>query len=217
MRVSVLHCGEVCYMTPPRRARTSCVARESASEPSRSLSRQGCDLREEPTRLRRRNPLPSFRRACVCLSPEPQYRGRVGGETYICLPPKMRRCCAGGMPSFSSTRSLMRWILSVGSMSNSISTARQQRPTSAPQHAPLTASRKRLDFDQHRVQSVVVARQRYANPPPAVSCGEVITAALSCIAWLARLFSAESQTSPLAAVAEPQHGSRTVSSVATKE
>lgn len=28
--------------------------------------------------------------------------------TYICLPPKMRRCCAGGMPSFSSTRSLMR-------------------------------------------------------------------------------------------------------------
>lgn len=29
-------------------------------------------------------------------------------HTYICLPPKMRRCCAGGMPSFSSTRSLMR-------------------------------------------------------------------------------------------------------------
>jgi len=29
-------------------------------------------------------------------------------RTYICLPPKMRRCCAGGMPSFSSTRSLMR-------------------------------------------------------------------------------------------------------------
>lgn len=41
--------------------------------------------------------------------------------TYICFPEKMRRCCCGGMPSFSSTRSLMRSTLSVGSMSISIS------------------------------------------------------------------------------------------------
>lgn len=41
--------------------------------------------------------------------------------TYICLPEKISRCCCGGMPSFSSTRSLMRSTLSVGSMSISIS------------------------------------------------------------------------------------------------
>lgn len=43
------------------------------------------------------------------------------GFAYICLPENMSRCCCGGMPSFSSTRSLIRSTLSVGSISISIS------------------------------------------------------------------------------------------------
>jgi len=37
-----------------------------------------------------------------------------------CLPPKISRCCRGSIPSFSSTRSLMRAMVSVESMSISV-------------------------------------------------------------------------------------------------
>ena len=42
-------------------------------------------------------------------------------SSFICLPLKMSLCCAGGIPSFSSTRSLILSTLSVGSISISIS------------------------------------------------------------------------------------------------
>lgn len=42
-------------------------------------------------------------------------------DTYICFPENIRRCCCGGMPSFSSTLSLILSTLSVGSISISIS------------------------------------------------------------------------------------------------
>lgn len=41
-------------------------------------------------------------------------------RTHICLPEKINRCCCGGIPSFSSTRSFILSTLSVGSMSISI-------------------------------------------------------------------------------------------------
>lgn len=40
--------------------------------------------------------------------------------TYICFPEKISLCCWGGIPSFSSTRSLILSTLSVGSISISI-------------------------------------------------------------------------------------------------
>lgn len=41
-------------------------------------------------------------------------------NAYICFPLKIKRCCGGGIPSFSSTLSLIRSTLSVGSISISI-------------------------------------------------------------------------------------------------
>lgn len=41
--------------------------------------------------------------------------------THICLPENIKRCCCGGIPSFSSTLSLILSTLSVGSISISIS------------------------------------------------------------------------------------------------
>ena len=43
----------------------------------------------------------------------PDDQRRFAPSTHICFPPQMSRCCAGGMPSFSSTRSLMRVICGV--------------------------------------------------------------------------------------------------------
>ncbi len=39
--------------------------------------------------------------------------GELQREDYICLPPKMSLCCGGGIPSFSSTLSLILSIWSV--------------------------------------------------------------------------------------------------------
>lgn len=41
-------------------------------------------------------------------------------QAYICFPLNINLCCAGGIPSFSSTLSLIRSTLSVGSISISI-------------------------------------------------------------------------------------------------
>lgn len=82
------------------------------------------------------------------LNPSPKY-----ASTHICLPEKMSRCCCGGMPSFSSTRSLIRSTLSVGSMSISISfpvrvCGKIPRKISSIPPEP-DAPRTYLHFDQH--------------------------------------------------------------------
>lgn len=85
---------------------------------------------------------------------------------YICLPEKIRRCCCGGIPSFSSTRSLMRSTLSVGSMSISISL-----PVSVYQCAnsiaiicafavALSTALSYLHFDEHfDVEQIAIATE----------------------------------------------------------
>ena len=52
-------------------------------------------------------------RSCLVVRPNEEdvsvVRGYCRGVVaYICLPPKISRCCTGGMPSFSSTRSFIR-------------------------------------------------------------------------------------------------------------
>jgi len=63
------------------------------------------------------------RRATTRCSTEPPVSPRSVAvfSSCIALPPKTSRCCEGGIPSFSSTRSLIREILSEGSISSSIS------------------------------------------------------------------------------------------------
>ena len=52
-----------------------------------------------------RSRLFSLLQSCPSKAQTPVTRQR--DDTYICFPPKIRRCCTGGMPSFSSTRSLI--------------------------------------------------------------------------------------------------------------
>ncbi len=62
------------------------------------------------------------RRAITRWSTEPPSMrySFAGRSSASWRPPKISRCCLGSIPAFSSTRSLMRHIVSVGSMSISV-------------------------------------------------------------------------------------------------
>ena len=51
-------------------------------------------------------PAPPLQRGAAAVRARDREKEIEG--THICLPPKINRCCTGGMPSFSSTRSFMR-------------------------------------------------------------------------------------------------------------
>ena len=97
-----------------RAARARGAARSRCERAERELAEPGERARAARGRTRVR------RQRCGAAHPSMLYSDAFL-SSVICLPPKMRRCCGGGMPSFSSTRSLMRPMVSSLSMSISIS------------------------------------------------------------------------------------------------
>ena len=91
-----------------------------------SSVRRGARAPDAACRLPRGCTLPpSCRRSCApshlssasTLLPIVARGGNSREGTHICLPPWMRRCCTGGMPSFSSTFSLICETCTVGASS----------------------------------------------------------------------------------------------------